>query len=100
MHERGICFTLTVLLLAGTLLTSCTASPPSAPAITLSEAPEDEMAEWELVLFGDSSGWGVADRYAAHIEQDLEVRVKVHDLAASNLSAGSILAALRGESSP
>jgi lysophospholipase L1-like esterase len=42
----------------------------------------------------------VANRYATYIEQDLNVTVEVHDLSASSLSAGSVLDALRGESSP
>lgn len=58
-----------------------------------------EGARWHLVFFSDSSGWGVADRYAAHIEEDLGVTVEVHDLALGGLSAGSVLRALRGESS-
>jgi hypothetical protein len=56
-------------------------------------------AKWDLVFFSDSSGWGVAERYAAYIEEDLGVAVEVHDLASGSLSAGSVLAALRGEPS-
>jgi lysophospholipase L1-like esterase len=100
VNKIGVCFTLTVLLLVGTLLTGCTTSSRSTPIILPSEASEEELTEWDLVLFSDSSGWGVADRYAAYIEEDLDVTVQVHDLAASGLSAGSVLAALRGERSP
>jgi hypothetical protein len=62
--------------------------------------PATPTIEWDLILFSDSSGRGGADRYAAHIEGGLDVTVSVHDLAASSLGAGSVLAALRGESSP
>jgi len=100
MHKRGLSFALAILLLVGTLLMGCTTSPRSTPTITFSEAPEKEKIEWDLVLFSDSSGWGVADRYAAHIEEDLDVTVEVHDLAASSLGVASVLAALRGEGGP
>lgn len=58
--------------------------------------------EWDLVLIGDSysSGWGVAEVYAAHIEDDLGVTVRVHDKAIPNVSAGQVLKALRAEPVP
>jgi hypothetical protein len=62
-------------------------------------APAEEKALWDLVLLSDSSGWGVADLYAAYLEQELDVTVAVHDLSAGSLSASSVLAALRGERS-
>jgi hypothetical protein len=52
-----------------------------------------------LVFFSDSSGWGVAKRYAAHIEEDLGVTVKVRDMSGPGLSVGTVLAALRGQES-
>ena len=100
MHSRGLGFALAVLLLAGTFLLGCATLPRSTPTVMPSEALEKEKIEWDLVLFGDSSGWGAADRYAAYVEEDLDVTVQVHDLAASGLAAGSVLAALRGERSP
>jgi hypothetical protein len=76
------------------LVVGCATSPAPAPTDTTSAG---DKPEWDLVLFSDSSGWGVADRYAAHIEADLHVTVKVHDLSGPGLSAGTVLAALRGE---
>jgi hypothetical protein len=87
-------------LLVGTLWTGCGSSLRSMPTITPSGTTEENITEWQMVFLSDSSGWGVADRYGAYIEEDLDVTVQVHDLAASSLSAGSVLAALRGEGSP
>jgi hypothetical protein len=67
-----------VLLLGGTFLTGCAGSLRLTRTPTLAEAPEEERTEWDVVFLSDSSGWGVADRYGAYIEQDLDVRTKVH----------------------
>lgn len=73
------------------LVTSCgSATTPSQTVAALDET-------WDLVYISDSSGWGVADQYAARIEEDLGVGVQVHDLWQGVLPAGSILEALRGE---
>ena len=96
---RWLCFAFAVLLLAGALLSACSPSWGSRSTITPTGTAVEEKAKWELVFFSDSSGWGVADLYAAHLEEDLDVTVEVHDLEASSLSIGSVLAALRGESS-
>jgi hypothetical protein len=67
--------------------------PPTAtPALSSSEDSE----AWDLVYISDSSGWGVADEYAARIEQDLGVQVEVHDLWTGYLEARAIHNALRG----
>ncbi|HSJ58623.1 MAG TPA: GDSL-type esterase/lipase family protein [Anaerolineae bacterium] len=91
-------FVLTALVVAGTFLAACTLSGP-VPAATPTVTPVEDKATWDLVLLSDSSGWGVADLYAAYLEEDLDVTVAVHDLSAGSLSAGSVLAALRGERS-
>jgi hypothetical protein len=48
-----------------------------------------------LFFISDSSGFGVGELYAEHIERDLGVTVRLHDLAVP--SAGRVLRALRGE---
>ena len=68
--------------------------PPTATPM-LSSSEDSEV--WDLVYISDSTGWGVADEYAARIEQDLGVQVEVHDLWGPGLSARKILDALRGE---
>jgi lysophospholipase L1-like esterase len=90
-----------LLVVMATACGSAQATPtPTAEPGTPTVEPVVKKAEWDLVLFSDSSGWGVADRYAAHIEEDLDVTVNVRDLAADSLGAGSVLAALRGEGGP
>ena len=52
-------------------------------------------AEWDLVVFGDSSAWGVGDGYAACIEEDLGVSVTVHDMTAPGEPITRVLSRLR-----
>lgn len=73
------------------LVSSCgTSTMPSETVASLDET-------WDLVYISDSSGWGVADHYAARIEEDLGVDVEVHDLWQGVLPARTVLEALRGE---
>jgi hypothetical protein len=65
--------------------------PPPAPTAVPTEAV------WDLVFISDSSGWGVAELYAAHIETDLGVTVRVHDKSRGGLPAGQVLRALHGD---
>ena len=97
---KWLCFAFSVLLVAGALLAGCTTSWGSRPKLIPTETFVEKKDKWDLVFFSDSSGWGVAELYAAHLEKDLGVTVEVHDLAGPSLSAGSVLAALRGERSP
>lgn len=82
---------------------TATSIPPKATATlnsptTIQTTTSSEDSEvWDLVYISDSTGWGVADEYAARIEQDLGVQVEVHDLWGPGLSARKILDALRGE---
>jgi hypothetical protein len=78
----------------------CAALPGPTPTTISTATPDENKPTWDLVLFSDSSGRGVARRYAAHIEQDLNVTVEVHDLWMDGLSAAAVLAALRGEMNP
>ena len=39
--------------------------------------------EWDYVVLGDSSAWGFPKYYAAYIEEDLGVKVTVHDMTNS-----------------
>ena len=49
---------------------------------------------WDLVWFSDSSGFYVARLWAARIEEELGVEVRLHDHASSNLRAVDVLASL------
>ena len=59
-----------------------------------------EMEEWDLVWISDSSGWDVAEVYAAMVEADTGVKVNVHDNWIGGLSAGDVYGALKGEPTP
>ena len=100
--------TLILLLLAACASPAPTATPvpptptpipptPTSVPPTPTTVPTEEVTEWDLVFINDPRGWGVAERYAAHIENDLGITVTVYDLALSNLSLGRVLRALRGE---
>lgn len=56
-----------------------------------------EMDEWDLVWISDSSGWDVAEVYAAMIEEDTGIKVNVHDNWIGGLPAARVLHALQGE---
>jgi hypothetical protein len=57
--------------------------------------PLDELDEWDLVYISDSTGWGVADRFAENIERDTGKTVRVHSYAINGLPALKVLNALR-----
>lgn len=50
-----------------------------------------ELEKWDLVYICDSSGWGVAEKYAANIERDTKKTVQVKDYAIGGLSAIKVL---------
>jgi hypothetical protein len=77
---------LIVLFLAGFLLSACS----SQPALT-------DMDEWDLVWISDSSGWDVAQVYAAMLEEDTGIKVNIHDNWIGGLPAARVLHALQGE---
>jgi hypothetical protein len=52
--------------------------------------------QWDLVYISDSTGWGVARKFAANIERDTGKTVVVHNYATGNLSVLQVLSALRG----
>lgn len=53
--------------------------------------------EWDYVVLGDSSTWGFPKYFAAHIETDLGVKVKVHDRSVGGLSTGQLLKMLNND---
>ncbi|NNC40911.1 MAG: hypothetical protein HKN95_09495, partial [Acidimicrobiia bacterium] len=67
------------------------------PTSTTATSPADGVEVWDLVYVSDSSGWGVARKYAARIEADLGVQVEIHDLWDGGLPLLTVLEALRGE---
>ncbi|UCG93306.1 MAG: SGNH/GDSL hydrolase family protein [candidate division WOR-3 bacterium] len=53
--------------------------------------------EWNYVVLGDSSAWGFSKYYAAHIEEDMGIKVTVHDRTVGGLSSGQLLSMLRDD---
>ena len=59
--------------------------------------PLYELEEWDLVYISDSTGWGVAQRFAKNIERDTGKTVRVHNYAISSLPALRVLNALQSD---
>ena len=64
------------------------------------EMPVTPNAEWGLVVFGDSSAWGIGDAFAACLEEDLGVKVTVHDMTAGGEPIARVLRRLREDEGP
>lgn len=76
---------LALVLTAAAAVAACTPQPALM-----------EMEEWDLVWISDSSGWDVAEVYAALIEEDTGITVNVHDNWIGGLPAATVLHALQG----
>jgi len=55
----------------------------------------DELEEWDLVYISDSTGWGVADKFADNIERDTGKTVRIHKYTYGGLPALRVLQALQ-----
>jgi len=60
-------------------------------------SPLDELEVWDLVYISDSTGFGVAAKYADNIEKDTGKTVRVKNYALPGLSALRVLNALQAE---
>jgi hypothetical protein len=80
-------------------------APPTAlakrlPTPSVTAPPKAAETTWDLVVIGDSSLWGLGKAFAARIEKDNGVKVKLNDFALPALSAGAVLQALQTGKSP
>jgi hypothetical protein len=91
MTRKLLTFAFITLILALLLAACSTLSIGGTPDLM-------EMEEWDLLWISDSSGWGVAEVYAAYIEEDTGIPVNVYDYWDGGLSAGTILDILEGGS--
>jgi len=91
MTRKPLTFAFITLILALLLAACSTLSIGGTPDLM-------EMEEWDLLWISDSSGWGVAEVYAAYIEEDTGIPVNVYDYWDGGLSAGTILDILEGGS--
>jgi len=80
-------------LLISLVLTGC--ASPAAWSPSERQSPDGTRAEWNVVVIGDSSLWGLGEAIAAQIEDDMDVTVAVYDATVGGLSAGEVLRALR-----
>lgn len=106
---RKMLFFVLVLILVA--VTSCTPAPaallPAIPTATNPPTPVPATATpvptatpaqeaWDLLVISDSSNWGVGEYYAKLIEQDMQVKVNLHDCWVGNLAMGTVLTNLKG----
>jgi len=75
---------------------AATAEPTSEPLPTVDIIPLEELEEWDLLWISDSSGWDVADVYAAMIAEDTGKIINVHDKWIGGLPAALIFQSLTG----
>jgi hypothetical protein len=93
MFARRAITIISVLLSISVLVGGC-ATPAASPS-TQHELPTGPEAEWDLVVIGDSSLWGLGRAFASQIENDVGVKVVLHDVARGGLSARAVLQALQ-----
>ncbi len=73
------------------LLVFLTACKTEKAAVT----PFPDLKEWDLLIISDSSNWGVGKYYAQHIEEDMNVKVNLHDCWVGAMTIGAALEALQ-----
>lgn len=64
--------------------------PPPTPKASL-PTPAQSSDQLNLLIISDSSNWGVGRYYAQLIEQDLKVKVSLHDCWVGSLTAKQVL---------
>lgn len=57
----------------------------------------EKLQEWDLVYISDSTGWGVAEKYAENIRRDTGKTVRVKDYAIGGLPAIKVLDVLSSD---
>jgi hypothetical protein len=76
------------------LMVACSTPPPSLTATPV-PTPTEEMPEWDYVALGDSVTFGMIPRYAEMLEQDLGVKIEIHDHSRADDHSSRLLERLR-----
>jgi hypothetical protein len=82
------------------LLSAPTATQIQEPTPISPGLPQGPDGEWQLVVIGDSSLWGLGEALVQQIESDLGVKVTLYDVSLGGLSAGRVLKALEDGKDP
>src|SRR5512139_1096632 len=83
-HAYSRSFWIVFILFTLIFLTACKPSKPFP-----------DLKEWDLLIISDSSNYGVGQQYAKLIEEDMNVKVNLHDCFVGGMSIGSALQALQ-----
>lgn len=98
IQKNSNCIISIILLAAGMILPACssTVEPVSQPQPEVEIIPLEGLGEWDLLWISDSSGWDVADVYAAMVAEDTGKTINVQDKWIGGLAAGDIFESLMG----
>jgi hypothetical protein len=66
-----------------------------SPVNNQPEAELTSLEEWDVVVIGDSTLWGIGENIAEHIESDYGISVNLHDFSIPNLTAAQALEAVK-----
>jgi len=66
-----------------------------SPVNNQPEAELTSLEEWDVVVIGDSTLWGIGENIAEHIENDYGISVNLHDFSIPNLTAAQALEAVK-----
>ena len=72
---------------------------PEIQLITTTEAPFplEDMAEWDIVIIGDSTLWGIGDQLSTLIQTQMDIQTNLSDFSFGNMTAVGALDAVLHE---
>jgi len=91
MNHKKIAILVITLILVLLFVTACAATKES------DSQPFPELKEWDLLFVSSSTNWGVGQYYAKLIEDDMKVKVNLHDCWVGGLDIGVALKNLQNE---
>lgn len=91
MNHRKITILVVTLAVVALIVSAC-ASPK-----TSDNKPFADLKEWDLLIVSSSTNWGVGQYYAKLIENDMNVKVNLHDCWVGGLDIGVALENLQND---